>query len=201
MPPNLLQLEDFYVAFAAFPKVVDNMKQHWVGVAQHWAWWGRLVVLDLAGNTNNLLERGWGMFKYIHLDRNTQSTIQKLVDVLLGNWVPATMKQRELQLAGRVCSDQRRRAQRVEEIVAELVSSGAVAAVDLAGIPGLTLVKRTGGRGDTKACLGDLSCACRFSGKCWVTLPASQPASQPACLPACLPRSTLAQHTPHAPCS
>ena len=163
----ILQLAAFYNAHeAAHPKLVKNMKDNWESCAQRWAWFGRVSILDLEYNTTNPTERGWGMLKYTHLNRNTQSTIQQLVDTLLGVWVASTMKQRELQLAGRVRSDQLRQAQRVEDIVAELVSSGAVAALDVAGMPGLTAVKKIGGRGDAKACLGDLSCTCRFSSEC-----------------------------------
>ncbi len=142
------------------------MKNNWAGVAEHWAYWGRQSILDLAIHTTNLLERGWGLFKYVHLDRNTQNTIQKLVDVLLGVWVPATMQQRALQLAGRSTSDQWRQVQRVDDIVADLVASGSVEQLDIAGIPGLTSIKKASGRGDIKAVLGDLSCMCRFSGEC-----------------------------------
>ena len=163
--PPAVQLEAFYTTFAAFPKVVAKM-QHWAPDAEHWAWWGRLSILDLAANTNNPLERGFGMLKYTHLNRNTQSTIQQLVDVLVGTWVAACMRQRELQLAGRTCSDQRKRVQHVDDIVAAMVSDGAVQAATGNSAPGLTVVKKAGGHSDAKACLADLSCTCNFSCKC-----------------------------------
>lgn len=144
--------------------MVGNLKDNWEGCAAHWAWWGRLAVLDLEANTTNPMERWWGVLKYCHLQRSTQSSIQQLVDVLVSVCVPAAMKQRELQLAGRVRSDQLRRAQRLEETVAELASSGAVQPLPGAGIPGLTSVKKLHG-GEAKACLGDLSCTCAYSGE------------------------------------
>lgn len=164
MHPPAVQVEAFYTTFAPFPKVVAKM-QRWAADAEHWAWWGRLSILDLAANTNNPLERGFGMLKYSHLNRNTQSTIQQLVDVLVGTWVAACMRQRELQLAGRTCSDQRKRVQHVDDIVAAMVSSRAVQAAAGNSAPGLTVVKKAGGHSDAKACLADLSCTCSFSCK------------------------------------
>ena len=159
-----MQLQAFYTTFAPFPKVVAKM-QHWGPDAEHWAWWGRLSILDLAANTNNALERAFGMLKYTHLNRNTQSTIQQLVDVLVGTWVAACMRQRELQLAGRTCSDQRKRVQHVDDIVAAMVSGAAVQSAAGNSAPGLTVVKKAGGHSDAKACLADLSCTCNFSCK------------------------------------
>jgi len=65
--------------------------------------------------------------QYTHLNRSTQSSVQQLVDVLVGTWVPACMRQQELPLAGRTCSDQRW-AQHVNDIVAAMVSGGEVEA-------------------------------------------------------------------------
>lgn len=161
----LLQLKAFYSSYATHPKVVAFMKNNWEGCAQHWAWWGRVAILELAANTNNPLERGFGMLKYTHLNRNTQCTIQQLVDVLVGTWVPAAMKQRELQLAGRVSSNQRQQVAKKEDMVGKLLAGGAVAAVMASEIPGLAAVKKLHGSGTAHACLGDLSCTCRFSGK------------------------------------
>lgn len=161
----LVQLQAFYENHAAFTHVTSNMKQNWEELGRHWAWWGRVSILDLAANTNNPMERGFGMLKYTHLNRNTQCTIQQLVDVIIGVWVPCSMKQREQQLAGRTCSAQRKQAERREDIVAGMVASGAVEPAPALGIPGLCDVKKLGGRGSVHACLGDLSCTCHFSGE------------------------------------
>ena len=136
------------------------MRKNWAVLAGHWAWFGRVSILDLEANTNNLVERFFGLLKYVFLVRNTQCTAQELVDVLLCKVVPSFMQMRSQHQAGRVTSGQQ---QRVQRWVEELVSSGAVAAVAAGGIPGLTSVPRHGGT--VMVCLGDLSCGCSYSGE------------------------------------
>ena len=158
-----LQLKEFYANHCQYPKVVAHMRKNWAALAGHWAWFGRVSILDLEANTNNLVERFFGLLKYVFLVRNTQCTAQELVDVLLCKVVPSFMQMRSQHQAGRVTSGQQQQVQRVQRWVEELVSSGAVAAVAAGGIPGLTSVPRHGGT--VMVCLGDLSCGCSYSGE------------------------------------
>ena len=124
-----LQLKEFYASHSQYPKVVAHMRKNWAALAGHWAWFGRVSILDLEANTNNLVERFFGLLKYVFLVRNTQCTAQELVDVLLCKVVPSFMQMRSQHQAGRVTSGQQQQVQRVQRWVEELVSSGAVAAV------------------------------------------------------------------------
>ena len=146
----------------AYPRVVEYMRKRWESVAQHWAWWGRLDILELHSNTNNLAERGFGTLKYVDLARVTQSTIQQLVDVLLKKTVPRYMLMRAHTLSGRLTSDQRRQVQREELIVEAMSSDGAVQAA-VTGPPGSTMVQCRDAT-TILVCLGDLSCGCNYSG-------------------------------------
>ena len=159
-----MQLSAWYCDHVPYPAVVRKMLDHWQGCAEHWAWWGRLDVLGLGANTNNLVERFFGLLKYVHLERSTQHTLQRLVNVLLERVVPAAMQRRRQALAGRgVASDQQQREQRQRKYVQELAASGAVSAAPPGSAPGLTSV-RTSEEHVTTTCVGDLSCSCEFSG-------------------------------------
>ena len=149
------------------PAVVERMRKSWEGTASHWASWGRLDVLELDTDTNNPLERFFGVCKYDLLDGKTQRTIQELIDALLCTATVYYMQLRALQLAGRGSSDQWRRAQRTKEWVEKQASSGAVAAAAGDGCaPGLATVTTDEGEGNmTKVCLGDLSCSCKGNGE------------------------------------
>ena len=136
------------------------MRKNWAALARHWAWFGRVGILDLEANTNNLVERFFGRLKYVFLVRNTQCTMQELVDVLLRKVVPSFMQWRAQHQVGRVTSGQQ---QRVQRWVEELVASGAVEAAAAGSTPGLTRVH--GSDVNVMVCLGDLSCMCDYSGK------------------------------------
>lgn len=140
------------------------MKASWERLADKWAWWGRLDILDLWANTNNPVERHFGLLKYTDLNRVTQSPINELVDCLLRRTVPRYMHNRGMMLTGRTVSDQQRQVQRAEQVVQNLVETGAVAAAAAGGPPGLTRVNCRDG-GSVKVCVGDLSCECSYSGK------------------------------------
>lgn len=43
-----------------FPAVEARMTQNWKAQAEHWAWWGRMEVIDLEAHTNNGSERWVG---------------------------------------------------------------------------------------------------------------------------------------------
>ena len=163
--PACLQLEEFYTSYAAFPKVVAWMRQNWAPVAEKWAWWGRLDILDMEANTNNLVERWFERLKYTDLNRNTQSTIHELLVLLVHQVAPNMMQQRAMQLAGRASSGQVQHAQRLQRVVEELVASGAVAQPAAGGAPGLTRVQCSSGT-SLPVCVGDLSCGCSCSGEC-----------------------------------
>ena len=139
------------------------MKANWAPEAEHWAWWGREDVLQLHANTNNLVERCFGLIKYTDLGRNTQSTIHELLLLLLNKTIPRYMHTRALALAGRCTSGQQQQEQRAERLVAELVASGAVAAAEEGSAPGATCVRSQ--QGSVRTCTGDLSCSCSYSGK------------------------------------
>lgn len=153
-----MQLKQWYAANQAYPRVVARMTAAWEGCASHWAWWGRLDILDLHANTNNLAERCFGMIKYSDLNRDTQSTVHRLVCVLVEKTVPRYMHMRGLMLAGRLKSDQQRAEERATSWASELVSTGKVAPA-ARGPPGLTFVK------GHKVCVGDLSCDCEYAGE------------------------------------
>ena len=102
-----LQLKEFYASHSQYPKVVAHMRKNWAALAGHWAWFGRVSILDLEANTNNLVERFFGLLKYVFLVRNTQCTAQELVDVLLCKVVPSFMQMRSQHQAGRVTSSSR----------------------------------------------------------------------------------------------
>lgn len=136
------------------------MKSAWWPVAAHWAWYGRVEVLELRANTNNLVERCFGLVKYTDLGRKAQSTIQQLVDTLLTKTVARNMQNRALMLAGRTVSDQQRAEQRTAKVVGELVANGAVKDVKELGRATVQC-----GSGTVQVCIGDLSCACSYSGE------------------------------------
>jgi hypothetical protein len=160
-----MQLNGFYKEAAAFPAVLARMYHHWAGYAGHWAWWGRLDVLDLGCNTNNLVERGFGMLKYDDLGGKTQSTLQQLFDVLMRTTTPRYMRLRALLLADRIGSDQRQQAQRMRQWVAHLVATGAVQPMGDGGFPGGATVKSTHSETARLLCLADLTCSCEYSGE------------------------------------
>jgi hypothetical protein len=165
--PNCLQLNEFYTAHAHFPKVVACMKAGWEGCAHKWAWWGRLDILDLQANTNNPVERCFGLVKYTDLNRKTQSTINELVDTLLTKTVSRNMHNRALMLAGRATSGQQRQELRAKRAVEDMVVRGAVLQVaedaPAGRPPGFTWVQ--GLSTNVAVCTGDLSCSCAYSGK------------------------------------
>lgn len=159
-----MQLSAWYADVMPYPKVVVKMMDHWANCARSWAWWGRLDVLDLCANTNNLLERFFGLLKYIHLERSTQHSLQRLINLLLERVVPASILRRRQALAGRgSSSDQRQREQRQQKWVKKLVDDGAVTPAPAGSAPGLTSVRRSEDETLT-TCVGDLSCSCDFSG-------------------------------------
>ncbi len=158
-----MQLAAFYVANQAYPKVVAQMKANWAPVAEKWAWWGRLDILDLQSNTNNLVERNFGLIKYTDLGGKTQSTIHELIITLLTKTVARNIQNRALMLAGRTQSDQQRQEQRTQRIVDELVAGGAVQPPQEGSAPGLAWVQCSDSA--RMVCLGDLSCSCSYSGK------------------------------------
>ena len=139
------------------------MRANWVDLAEHWAWWGRLEVLRLHSNTNNLVERCFGLVKYTDLNRKTQSTIHELLQLLLTKTVPRYMHTRSLMLAGRCTSGQQQHEQRAARAVEEMVAAGAVHAAEEGGAPGATYVRTH--QGNVRVCIGDLSCSCTYSGK------------------------------------
>ena len=160
LPHPHLQLELLYSAHAAYPAVRGRMKSAWEPLAERWAWYGRVELLDLRANTNNPVERCFGLVKYTDLGRKTQSTIQELVDTLLSKTVARNMHNRGLMLAGRTTSEQQRAEQRAEQWVEQLVAGGAVHA---ASPEGSTTVRCESG--SKKVCVGDLSCSCSYSGE------------------------------------
>ena len=141
---------------------MDHMAKNWVGDAAHWAWYGRLDVLDLEGNSNNALERQFGIIKYCDLQRNAQSTIHKLVVTLITATVVRHMRQRAQRLVGRLQSEQQRQAASKKEWVAELASN-VQAASGPGAPPGLVMV-RTGSQSERRVSLGDLTCDFEYSG-------------------------------------
>ncbi|EFN58954.1 hypothetical protein CHLNCDRAFT_50501 [Chlorella variabilis] len=92
--------------------VAQRMHSSWVPCAEKWAWWGRLDVLDLQCNTNNLGERNFGLIKYTDLERRAQLTLHELLLALLTKTVPRNIQNRAHMLAGRVTSNQQQREQR-----------------------------------------------------------------------------------------
>lgn len=101
----------------------------------------------------------FGLVKYTDLDRNTQSTLQKLVWVLLEETHLRYVTNRGLMLAGRTTSEQQRSAAEEEAEVEALVASGKVRPA-VVGIPDLTY-----NVGSNTVCVGDLSCTCPYSGE------------------------------------
>ncbi|EFN53067.1 hypothetical protein CHLNCDRAFT_137356 [Chlorella variabilis] len=122
--------------------VAQRMHSSWVPCAEKWAWWGRLDVLDLQCNTNNLGERNFGLIKYTDLERRAQLTLHELLLALLTKTVPRNIQNRAHMLAGRVTSDQQQREQRAALWVQKLVERGAVVPAADSSTPGLTLKKR-----------------------------------------------------------
>lgn len=160
LPHPCLQLELFYAAYAACPAVCGRMKSAWESLAERWAWYARVELLDLRSNTNNPVERCFGLVKYTDLGRKTQSTIQQLVETLLSKTVARNMYNRGLMLAGRSTSEQQRAEQRAERQVEALVAGGKVQA---ASPEGSTTVRCDSG--NKRVCVGDLSCSCSYSGE------------------------------------
>jgi len=46
-----LQLKEFYASHSQYPKVVAHMRKNWAALAGHWAWFGRVSILELEANT------------------------------------------------------------------------------------------------------------------------------------------------------
>jgi hypothetical protein len=158
-----MQLDLFYAAHAGYPAVCGRMKSAWEPLAAKWAWFGRVELLDLRANTNNPVERCFGLVKYTDLDQKTQSTIQQLVHTLLTRTVARNMQNRALMLAGRTTSDQQRVEQRAQRLVDQLVDGGAVQVAQAPNQLGCATVKCQ--TGSVTVCIGDLSCTCRYSGE------------------------------------
>ena len=72
--PAHLKLKEFYTLYVTFSRVVELMRKSWESNAEHWAWWGRLAILDRQGNTNNLAERGFGTLKWVDSTHVLQHT-------------------------------------------------------------------------------------------------------------------------------
>lgn len=130
-----------------------SLWSHEVGLGAA-AWYARVDLLDLRCNTNNPVERCFGLIKYTDLARKTQSTIQQLVETLLSKTVARNMYNRGLMLAGRSTSEQQRAEQRAERQVETLVAGGKVQA---ASPEGSTTVRCDSG--NKRVCVGDLSCS------------------------------------------
>ena len=145
--------------------VAQRMHSNWVPCAEKWAWWGRLDVLDLQCNTNNLGERNFGLIKYTDLERRAQLTLHELLLALLTKTVPRNIQNRAHMLAGRVTSDQQQREQRAALWVQKLVERGAVVPAADSSTPGLTLVQQGEDAPPVHSCVGDLSCSCGYSGE------------------------------------
>ncbi|EFN51443.1 hypothetical protein CHLNCDRAFT_140162 [Chlorella variabilis] len=143
--------------------VAQRMHSSWVPCAEKWAWWGRLDVLDLQCNTNNLGERNFGLIKYTDLERRAQLTLHELLLALLTKTVPRNIHNRAHMLAGRVTSDQQQREQRAALWVQKLVERGAVVPAADSSTPGLTLVQQGEDAPPVHSCVGDLSCSCGYS--------------------------------------
>jgi hypothetical protein len=76
-----LQLKQSYASWGRrYPKLNTRMKMAWAPCASKWAFLGRLDVLDMGANTNNPCQRQMGLLKYMDANRNTQFTINELVD-------------------------------------------------------------------------------------------------------------------------
>ena len=196
-PPPCLQLKEFYASHTAYPKVVAHMKKNWAELAVRWAWFGRVAILDMEANTNNLVERFFGLLKYQFLDRNTQCTMQQLVDVLLREVVACFMQMRAQHLVGRVTSGQQQQVQRLERWVEQLVSSGAVAAPKDGDCIRLTSVAH--GDGSVLVCLGDLSCGCSYTGELSCEELACRHVVAPCCKHAGEGGTVLSQNPPPQP--
>lgn len=138
------------------------MKSAWAALAGRWAWFGRVELLDLRANTNNPIERCFGLVKYTDLDRKTQSTIHALVDTLLTKTVARNMYNRGMMLAGRSISEQQRAEQKAQLQMEALVAGGKVQAASPEGCTTVLCDK-----GNKQVCVGDLSCSCAYSGE-WV---------------------------------
>ena len=91
---------DCQCRWAGFPDVIANYTKNWQPCAERWAFWGRAEVADQSVNTNNHLERWFGMFKYIFLGGKKMTQLTQLVALLVEQVMPFYVKERVKKLAG-----------------------------------------------------------------------------------------------------
>lgn len=135
--------------------------QHWEGLADRWADFGRLHLLHLKCQTNNLLERFFNTLKYSFMSGRKCSQMADLVRLLLTKVIPAYMHERLLKKAGRTSSQPRKAAEarrhRVQQLVQDVQVLDPIIATAL--IPSFSEPTAA----PHQCCFGDLSCDCHQS--------------------------------------
>ena len=91
---------DFKVAFAAFPSVINHYSKNWEPIAPHWAEFGRLAVESIGCNTNNYLERFFGLFKHMFCQSKRQQRLVDLVKKIVEDVIPFYIRDRLKKASG-----------------------------------------------------------------------------------------------------
>jgi hypothetical protein len=80
--------------------VLANYVKNWQPCAEHWAFWGRREVAGQSINTNNHLERWFGVFKHIFLGGRKATQLTELVALLVEQVMPHYIKDRIKKTSG-----------------------------------------------------------------------------------------------------
>jgi hypothetical protein len=80
--------------------VLANYVKNWEADARHWALFGRPGLWEMDVNTNNHLERFFGLLKYNFLQKRKMPQLAQLVCVLLTDVMPYYIRGRLKKLSG-----------------------------------------------------------------------------------------------------
>ncbi len=86
--------------FAALPRVVHHYSKNWEPVAEHWAQYGREDIWQMQCNTNNFLERFFGLFKHSFCDGQRSAWLTQLMQIIVCKVIPHYIRDRMKKEAG-----------------------------------------------------------------------------------------------------
>jgi len=139
---------------------VSYYQEHWEGDSKYWAAYGRKHVRHLASNTNNLIERFFGLIKYTFMVGKVKQRMEDLVKLFVYVIVPHYIKDRR-----KTQGDAQARTVAIDKKHIAAVkylceTTGAMFITDKT--IGLGRISKTskGSVGNYQVCVADLSCEC-----------------------------------------
>ena len=146
--------------------VAEYYEANWEHDAEFWAAWGRQDIAELASDTNNLIERFFGMLKYCFADGKVIKRLDDLIKMLLYTVVPHYINDRVSKLSGinrsRAVANDARFAWQVDRL-----AEGEDAMVVVDEGPGILIASSMDSNSsDTyRVCVGDLGFRKRLGGQ------------------------------------